>query len=209
MENNFNTAPTEQELINAGFCKAGASNHSNYGKLIKRINDNLFVMFGGKKCSLHFDYGHVDSKIKHIEPTKAAINAEFKHFGQPIPQWEKTKPKIGEVWKNGKTVYLINDTVLKNTIRVTIISDNDLETGTIVNIIFYGLTKLADTLEDYYKEKFTKNNPLSELDKQIEELDDRLKQQTVIDTIEEMNKEIFKPTTIDPKSQVEKPHQKT
>ena len=92
MEKNLNVAPTEQELINAGFCKAGASNHSNYGKLIKRINDNLFVMFGGKKCSLHFDYGHVDTTIKEIEPTKAAINAEFKHFNQPLPQWEKPKP---------------------------------------------------------------------------------------------------------------------
>jgi hypothetical protein len=34
-----------------------------------------------------------------------------------------------------------------------------------------------------------------------------VKEQTVIDTIEEMNKEIFKPTTIDPKSQVEQPHE--
>lgn len=91
-KNNLNTAPTEQELINAGFCKAGASNHSNYGKLIKRINDELFVMFGGKKCSLCFDYGHVDTTIKEIEPTKAAINAEFKHFNQPLPQWKKPKP---------------------------------------------------------------------------------------------------------------------
>jgi hypothetical protein len=91
-KNNLDVAPTEKELDDAGFCKAGASNHSNYGKLIKRINDKLFVMFGGKKCSLCFDYGHVDATIEEIEPTKAAINAEFKHFGQPLPQWEKPKP---------------------------------------------------------------------------------------------------------------------
>lgn len=155
MEKNLNVAPTEQELKNAGFCKAGASNHSNYGKLIKRINDNLFVMFGGKKCSLCFDYGHVDTTIKEIEPTKAAINAEFKHFNQPIPQWEKPKPKVGEVWQDENFIFWVNqstDTFLSGGI---IYGEN--RTGH--SITFYELdhlTKLADTLEEYYKEKFLK-----------------------------------------------------
>ena len=36
MENqNLNVAPTEQELDNAGFFKAGARHHSNNGKMIK------------------------------------------------------------------------------------------------------------------------------------------------------------------------------
>ncbi len=170
-KNNLDVAPTEQELINAGFFKAGASNHSNYGKLIKRINNELFVMFGGKKCSLCFDYGHVNTTIKEIEPTKAAINAEFKHFNQPLPKWEKPKPKVGEVWKSSISDYLVikestDDEPLKGFIL-------DSKTKEYINSNYSAIptkhNKLADTLDDYYKEKFNKNNPLSELDKQIEE----------------------------------------
>ena len=227
MEKNLNIAPTEQELLSAGFCKAGASNHSNYGKLIKRINDNLFVMFGGKKCSLCFDYGHVDTTIKEIEPTKAAINAEFKHFGQPLPQWERPKPKVGEVWGNEFYTFLIIKDKKNDVLRL---GGNGIEgvNWDIYEAERYGhnqlqkFTKLADTLEDYYKEKFLKEIETvcikDELDEQSRITDFKLitmdmltedepQPKTVIDTIEEMNKEIFKPTTIDPKSQLETAHQ--
>ena len=186
-KNNLNTAPTEQELYNAGFCKAGASSWYNYGKLMKRIDHRLFIMFSEKECSLHFDYGHVDSKIKHIEPTKAAINAEFKHFNQPLPQWEKPKPKVGEVWGNDLYTFVIIKDEERNVLKLKgydLMGDwSDFETATYKEDQWKYFSKLADTLEDYYKEKF-------------------LKEQTVIDTIEEMNKEVFKPTTIDPKSQI-------
>ena len=160
MENNLNTAPTEQELINAGFCKAGASNHSNYGKLIKRINDKLFVMFGGKKCSLCFDYGHVDTTIKEIQPTKEAINAEFKHFNQPLPKWEKPKPKVGEVYKSGafdEEDYNLIIKVYKTGVEYLVLNHAQPAKGGCTYPAFYDdFTKTHDTLDDYYKEKFLK-----------------------------------------------------
>lgn len=214
-KNKLNVAPTEQELINAGFCKAGASNHSNYGKLIKRINDNLFVMFGGKKCSLRFDYGHVDTTIKEIEPTKAAINAEFKHFGQPLPQWEKPKPKVGEVWGNGWGCFLVVKSRNKN-IEEEALDLEGIDKGFLFELSWKmkgNHKKLYNNLEDYYKEKLLKEGVATMLYEMKEEttetatLGKNVKAQTAIDAIEEMNKEIFKPTTINPKNQVEQPHQ--
>ena len=159
-ENNLNLVPTEQELINAGFEQSRRTGIDYYYfSYSKKINDNLIIIVEGSDTGIWYKNENKAKLIHPIEATKAAINKEFEHFNQPLPQWEKPKPKVGEVWKNGKTVYLINDTVLKATSRVTIVSDNDLETGTIVNIVSYGLTKVADTLEDYYKEKFLQVKP--------------------------------------------------
>ncbi len=144
-EKNLNIAPTEQELIDAGF------EDSHFGLMEFNLGDNTTIVAD----TLNDTFRFIGSST-WIELTKQKINDAFALFNQPLPQWEKPKPKVGEVWKNGKTVYLINDTVLKATIRVTIVSDNDLETGTIVNIVSYGLTKLANSLEEYYKQKFTK-----------------------------------------------------
>ena len=163
MENqNLNVAPTEKELIDAGLKRDTESffndedcNNFVYTKEICH-NLNLNIFFVNNKineASITAGWYFV----KKVKTTKAAINAEFEHFGQPLPQWEKPKPKVGEVWGLGKTAYLINDNVLKRTIRVTILKDDELDTGTIVNIISDRLIKLADTLEDYYKEKFMKN----------------------------------------------------
>lgn len=144
-ENNLNVAPTEQELINAGF------EDSHFGLMEFNLDNHTTIVADTEKDIFRF----IGSGT-WIELNKQKINDAFSLFNKPLPQWEKPKPKVGEVWKNSKTVYLINDTVLKATIRVTIVSDNDLETGTIVHIVYYGLKKVADNLEDYYKEKFNK-----------------------------------------------------
>ena len=145
-ENNLNVAPTEQELMNAGFKVL----EKHYFKQVTTFT-SIYVASDLSKCELF-----ISGVDEEIELTKQKISDAFALFNQPLPQWEKPRPKIGEVWKNGKTVYLIIDTVLRNTIRVTIVSDNELETGIIVNIIYYRLTKTADSLEEYYKEKFNK-----------------------------------------------------
>jgi len=88
MEKNLNVAPTEQELIYAGFEK-----HVPELTYSKKICDyiGLVASFDGEKMylSLFLSGGHL---IKNVEPTKAAINAEFEHFNQPLPQWEKPQP---------------------------------------------------------------------------------------------------------------------
>ena len=142
-ENDLNVAPTEQELKNAGFELSGTI----YYKQVTTFT-SICVPSDLSRCELW-----ISGVYEEVELTKQKINDAFTLFNQPLPQWEKPQPKVGEVWKNSKTVYLINDTVLKATSRVTIVSDNDLETGTIVNIVSYGLTKVANTLEEYYFNK--------------------------------------------------------
>lgn len=153
MENNLDAAPTKQELDNAGFFKAGARHHSNNGKMIKRINDSLYIMFSEKECSLHFDYGHVDSKIKDIEPTKAAINKEFEHFGQPLPEWSPPKPKPGEVWSDGLSTLLILKGQ-KNVLNIEGPEYRNFESWqTAIRTNFEKFEKKADSLEEYYLDK--------------------------------------------------------
>ena len=142
-ENDLNVAPTEQELKNAGFKLFG----KRFYKQVTTFT-SICVASHLSRCELC-----ISGLDEEIELTKQKINDAFTLFNQPLPQWEKPQPKVGEVWKNSKTVYVINDTVLKATSRVTIVSDNDLETGTIVNIVSYGLTKVANTLEEYYFKK--------------------------------------------------------
>lgn len=154
MENqNLEVAPTEQELINAGFFKAGARHYSNNGKMMKRIDHRLFIMLSEKECSLHFDYGHVDSKIKHIEPTKAAINKEFAHFHQPLPEWSPPKPKPGEVWSDGLSTLLI----LKEKENVLNIEGPEYRNfeswQTAIRTNFEKFEKKADSLEEYFLNK--------------------------------------------------------
>ena len=147
--NNLELTPTLKELDNAGFTSDFEEERNFvYTKTIcDNLNLNIYFENNGIHSLLITVGGHF---IKNVEPTKAAINAEFKHFGQPLPQWEKPKPKVGEVWGNGGTVCLINNKVLIISIRATIIEDDELDTGTIISICPDELTKLADSLEDYY-----------------------------------------------------------
>ena len=93
MENNLNVAPTEQELLNAGFKQSRRTGidycHFSYSK---EINDNLTLIVDGGDTGIWYKNENKAKLIHPIEPTKAAISAEFKHFNQPLPQWEKPKP---------------------------------------------------------------------------------------------------------------------
>ena len=97
MGKNLNVAPTEQELINAGFTRKTHDEDGYNYTHSKDIGDNLKIEihtdidtdYEERCASLHIYDG---AFLKHVDLTKAAINAEFKHFGQPLPQWEKPKP---------------------------------------------------------------------------------------------------------------------
>ena len=139
--NNLEVAPTEQELYNAGFKEdifgCLSIRLSKYLKIVVALDDNVCTVIGQE----------VAEKISF---TKQKINDAFALFNQPLPQWEKKRPKVGEVWRDDETVYLINDGVLNNTIRVTILFDSLLPTGAIMNILPDTLTKLAENLDDYF-----------------------------------------------------------
>ena len=93
MEKNENRAPTEQELINAGFQQSRRTGIDYYYfSYSKEINDNLILVVDGSDTGIWYKNENKSKLIHPIELTKAAINAEFKHFGQPLPQWEKPKP---------------------------------------------------------------------------------------------------------------------
>jgi len=99
--------------------------------------------------------------LKSLEPTKAAINAEFKHFNQPLLQWEQPRPKVGEVWKNSFYTFLIIKDAKSNVLKLegeTIVGVDwiNYEAADYDNFQFDKFTKIADTLEDYYKQKFKK-----------------------------------------------------
>ena len=93
MGKNLNVAPTEKELINAGFEQSRRTGIDYYYfSYSKKINDNLILIVDNSDTGLWYKNENKSKLIHPIEPTKAAINAEFKHFGQPLPQWEKPKP---------------------------------------------------------------------------------------------------------------------
>ena len=93
MEKNLNVAPTEQELLSAGFKQTRRTGidycHFSYSK---EINDSLILIVDGSDTGIWYKNENKAKLIHPIEPTKAAINAEFEHFGQPLPQWEKPQP---------------------------------------------------------------------------------------------------------------------
>jgi hypothetical protein len=152
-DNNLDTAPTKQELDNAGFFKAGVRNQDDQEKMMKRINDRLFIMFSGKECSLLFLYGNLEFKIKEIKPTKAAINKELEHFGKPLPEWSPPKPKPGEVWSDGLSTLLILKGQ-KNVLNIEGPEYRNFESWqTAIRTNFEKFEKKADSLEEYYLDK--------------------------------------------------------
>ena len=163
--NNLDSAPTEQELENAGFVKKTHDEDGCIYTYSKAIGDSLIITIGTDHelmCSmLSTDKGGF---IKYVHVTKAAINKEFEHFNQPLPQWEKPKPKVGEVWKNDFYVFLIIKDAESNVLKLegeTIEGGVDwinYETADYGNFLFDKFTKVADSLEQYYKEKFEKKS---------------------------------------------------
>ena len=162
MEKNLNVAPTEKELDNAGFKRKTHDEDGYNYTYSKSIGDNL-------KIEIHTDYKrrcaslyiYDGTFLKNVDLTKATINAEFKHFGQPLPQWEKPKPKVGEVWQNESYTLVITPTDINNTgidvFYIYNLSGHELVSGSfpsLKNMEDFGYKKLADNLEQYYKEKF-------------------------------------------------------
>jgi hypothetical protein len=102
MEKNLKVAPTEQELYNAGFRRRTHDEDGYNYTYSKDIGDNLNIGIHTDYKTRHANlYFHDGTFLKDVDLTKAAINAEFKHFNQPLPKWEKPKPKVGEVYKGG------------------------------------------------------------------------------------------------------------
>ena len=208
MEKNLNVAPTEQELKNAGF------EDSHFGLMEFSLGEHTSIVVNIEAGGFRF----IGSN-EWIKLTKQKINDAFALFNQPLPQWEKPKPKVGEVWQSDINTIVItptNSSTIVNVFYIASSYDNYLWSGTFTSttdLKYAGYKKVADTLEDYYKEKFLRESVTAMLYEAKEEttetatLGKNLKPQTVIDTIEEMNKEIFKPTTIDPRSQVETAHE--
>ena len=150
MENqNSNVAPTEQELYNAGF------EDSHFGLMEFNLGDNNIIVADTEKDIFRF----IGSST-WIELTKQKINDAFALFNQPIPQWEKTKPKVGEVWGNDLYTFVIIKDEERNVLKIKgydLMGDwSDFETATYKEDQWKYFSKLADTLEDYYKEKFLK-----------------------------------------------------
>lgn len=161
MENqNLNVAPTLKELDKAGFT-SDFDEDENF-VYTKTICDNLNLNVFFENNEIHSLSIKVGGHfIKNVEPTKAAINAEFKHFNQPLPQWEKAQPKVGEVWKNEFYTFLIIKDEENNVLKLDgetlqYVDWINYETANYDNFKFDKFTKIADSLEDYYKEKFTK-----------------------------------------------------
>lgn len=196
MEKNLKQRLTKQHL-------ELLSNNPAYAKGVS-VN-NSYLGIGDGELQLRFNLPYVDLifikdneeevVLKSVtDPTLEEINLTLNFFNEPLPQWEKPQPKVGEVWQSKLGIYVVIKEEYGNESRVVkgFIINSKIESYK--NCRYAADTrqkqhrKLADTLDDYYKEKFSK-------------------ERTVIDTIEEMNKEIFKPTTIDPKSQVQQPHQ--
>jgi len=145
-ENNLNVAPTEQELKNAGFELSGTI----YYKQVTTFT-SICVPSDLSRCELW-----ISGVYEEIELTKQKINDAFTLFNQPLPQWEKPQPKVGEVWANDFYVFLIIKDAKKNVLKLegeTIdgVDWINYETSNYANFQFDKFIKLADSLEDYYK----------------------------------------------------------
>ncbi len=141
--NNLNLAPTEQELLDAGF------KDSHFGLIEFNLdNNNTTIVADTEKGIFRF----IGSGTC-IELTKQKINDAFALFNKPLPQWQKPLPKVGEVWKNKTHRFHIIEG-LNGTIWALILEGEDENKVFDLSMVKSNYTKLADSLEDYYKEKF-------------------------------------------------------
>lgn len=86
---NKNVAPTMQELENAGFTIEPSFLSSDNLCYFRNIVSNLYI-----SCYVDSGYVKVSSEgfvFKKIPFTKEAIEKEFVHFEQPLPEWNKTR----------------------------------------------------------------------------------------------------------------------
>ena len=143
MENkNLNVAPTEQELLDAGFKLW----RTTYYKQVTTFT-SIYVTLRTSKCELLISH-----HPEEIELTKQKINDVFALFNQPLPQWEQPKPKVGEVWKNKLHRFHIIEG-LNGTIWALILEGKDKSKVFDLSMVKYNHTKLADSLEEYYFNK--------------------------------------------------------
>ena len=85
-------APTEQELINAGFQQSRRTGIDYYYfSYSKEINDNLILVVDGSDTGIWYKNENKSKLIHPIELTKAAINAEFEALWSTITAMGKTK----------------------------------------------------------------------------------------------------------------------
>lgn len=159
MEKNLNVAPTEQELINAGFERRTHDKDGYNYTYSKDIGDNLQICIHTdykKRCASLYIYD--GTFLKDVDLTKAAINKEFEHFKEPLPQWGKPQPKVGEVWANECNTLVISPKD-KNFSGISIFyiynsSGYELMPGSYTSFEVmkdFGYKKVADSIEQYYK----------------------------------------------------------
>jgi hypothetical protein len=151
MEKNLNVAPTEQELENIGF------EDSYFGLIEFNLDNNTTIVVDTEKGIFRF----IGSGT-WIELTRQKINDAFALFNQPLPQWEKLQPKVGEVWENKlHRFHIIKG--LNGSIWALILEGKDKSKVFDLSMVKYNHTKISDTLEDYYKEKFLKEGVVNML----------------------------------------------
>ena len=158
-DNNLYSAPTKQELFDSNFLQLG---------------ENDFCIELNSQTSLHVRYIFLECEVflisnsknkLSLKSTKAKINDAVNIYGQGNKcdfVWNrKPQPKVGEVWENDFYTFLIIKDAKSNVLKLegeTIVGVDwiNYEAADYDNFQFDKFTKIADTLEDYYKQKFKK-----------------------------------------------------
>lgn len=150
---NLNVTPTEKELENAGFVRQTHDEDGHKFTYSKSMMNAIHVCFHFLHEKIYCDLFFEGKFLKHVEPTKAAINAEFEHFGEEAPQWEKVTPKFWEVWQFNEGVVLILN--LENEpLSFVHLNEKAIGRDTKEEYFLKHAKKLADRLDDYCKEKY-------------------------------------------------------
>lgn len=156
MEKNLNVAPTEQELYNAGFKKRETEDKSVY--MVIELSGVKSGWAHKIKTDLETCHLWIDERRTMIDFTKQKINDAFALFNQPLPQWEKPTPKVGEVWGNEWGAFLVVQSRHIN-IEKGAIDLEGKDKGFVFDLSWKmkgNHTKLYNSLEDYYNEKLLK-----------------------------------------------------
>ena len=135
------------------------NNNPAYGKGV--YVNNSYLGIGDGDLQLRFNLPNVDLVFikdnedevilkEMINPTIEEINLTLLFFNDPLPQWEQPRPKVGEVWENKLHRFHIIEG-LNGTIWALILEGEDENKVFDLSMVKSNYTKLADTIEDYYK----------------------------------------------------------
>lgn len=156
MENNLKEAPTKKELLDSNFLQLGENDFC----IELNAQTSLHVRYIFLECEV-FLFSNTKNKLS-LRPTKATINDAVNLYGQGSKcdfVWNKPKPKVGQVWENHANTVVLTEIDKKGINVFYIYSEygKPLSTAKFLNrkeLVTYGYKKEADSLEQYYKEKF-------------------------------------------------------